>query len=63
MYRSVLLPLSYLFMTGPREVFGVLKLPFINFAYNENGKGAAQVLLEVQDSYYTDSGYLQKGKR
>ena len=24
--------------------FGVLKLPFINFAYDENGKGAAQVL-------------------
>lgn len=42
--EGVLLPLSYLFMTGPR-VFGVLKLPFINFAYNENGKGAAQVLL------------------
>jgi hypothetical protein len=28
-----------------KRVFGVLKLPFINFAYNENGKGAAQVLL------------------
>ena len=28
-----------------QRVFGVLKLPFINFLYNENGKGAAQVLL------------------
>src|SRR5215204_1208511 len=27
------------------RVLGVLKLPFINFAYDENEKGAAQVLL------------------
>jgi hypothetical protein len=43
--KDVLLPLSYSVYEWTSRVFGVLKLPFINFAYNENGKGAAQVLL------------------